>query len=53
MDKSEKLIVIIAGCFILLMFWGFYCTNKITGKQLAQKTAEAENWKALYQLAEK
>lgn len=53
MDKSEKLIVIIAGCFILLMFWGFYVTFKTTEKQLAQKTIEAENWKTLYHLSEK
>lgn len=53
MDKSEKLIVIIAMCLIYLCAWGIYLETKATEKQLAQKTIEAENWKTLYQLSEK
>ena len=53
MNKSEKLIVIIAGCFILLCIWGLYLKTKANDKQLAQKAIEAENWKTLYQLSEK
>lgn len=53
MDKSEKTIVIIAGCFILLCIWGLYLKIQTSEKQLSEKTIEAENWKTLYQLSEK